>query len=80
MPRAVWKLAQLPERYAAAVIELLPALAVNPRRLGKPLRFELEGHWVARRGPYRLIYEIAEETRTVRLLALAHRADIYRTQ
>ena len=31
---------RLPEKYAAAIVELLPAIAANPRRLGKPLRFE----------------------------------------
>jgi mRNA-degrading endonuclease RelE of RelBE toxin-antitoxin system len=72
------QLGRLPERFAASVIELLPAIAANPERLGKPLRFELEGKWVARRGPYRVIYEIDEQTRTVRVLAVAHRADVYR--
>jgi mRNA interferase RelE/StbE len=69
---------RIPERYAAAVVELLPAIAANPTRLGKPLRFELEGRWAARRGPYRVIYEIEEETHTVTVLAVAHRADVYR--
>lgn len=78
MPTAVRQLERLPERYATAVAELLPAIAANPRRLGKPLRFELEGQWVARRGPYRVIYAIDEGARTVTVLAIAHRADVYR--
>lgn len=78
MASAQRQLRQLPERYATAVIELLPAIAANPRRLGKPLRFELEGRWVARRGPYRVIYEIDEAAQVVRVLAVAHRADAYR--
>jgi mRNA interferase RelE/StbE len=68
----------LPAKYASAVMELLPAIAREPRRLGKPLRFELEGLWAARRGPYRVIYEIDEESGTVRVLSVAHRADVYR--
>jgi len=80
MPTAQRQLAGLPERYAAAVIELLPAIAAKPKRLGKPLRFELTGQWVARRGPYRIIYAIEEEARTVRVLAVAHRADVYRSR
>jgi mRNA-degrading endonuclease RelE of RelBE toxin-antitoxin system len=72
------QLRRLPERYANAVVELLGAIAANPRRLGKPLRFELEGRWSARRGPYRVIYAIEEQSRTVRVLAVAHRADVYR--
>jgi hypothetical protein len=34
---------RLPISVAAAVIEMLGAIASNPRRLGKPLRFELDG-------------------------------------
>lgn len=78
MPAAERQLCRLPERYAAAVVELLPAIAGNPRRLGKPLRFELEGRWTARRGPYRVVYALDEDTRTVIVLAIAHRADVYR--
>lgn len=68
----------LPERYATAVVELLPAIAANPKRLGKPLRFELEGRWAARRGPYRVIYALDEKAKAVVVLAVAHRADVYR--
>jgi mRNA interferase RelE/StbE len=78
MPTAARQLAALPERYATAVVELLPAIAANPRRLGKPLKFELEGRWAARRGPYRVIYEIDEQAGVVRVLAVAHRSDVYR--
>jgi mRNA-degrading endonuclease RelE of RelBE toxin-antitoxin system len=78
MPTAARQLGELPERYAAAVVELLPVIAKNPRRLGKPLKFELTGRWTARRGPYRVIYELDEEQRLVRVLAVAHRADVYR--
>jgi mRNA interferase RelE/StbE len=69
---------RLPISVAAAIIETLGAIASNPRRLGKPLRFELEGRWSARRGPYRIIYSIDEASRTVTVLAVGHRADVYR--
>jgi mRNA interferase RelE/StbE len=69
---------RLPEKYATAIVEILPALAANPKRLGKPLRFELKGRWAARRGPYRIIYALDEQARTVQVLAVAHRADVYR--
>ena len=69
---------RVPERYATAVVELLPSIAADPRRLGKPLKFELDGQWAARRGPYRVIYKLDEEQCLVRVLAVAHRADVYR--
>jgi mRNA interferase RelE/StbE len=78
MPTVRRQLGRLPERYATAVVELLPAIAANPKRLGKPLRFEFEGRWAARRGPYRVIYTLDEKARTVIVLAVAHRADVYR--
>jgi mRNA interferase RelE/StbE len=71
---------RLPISVAAAVIETLGAIASNPRRLGKPLRFELDGYFSARRGPYRIVYRIDDATHTVSVLAVAHRADIYRTR
>lgn len=71
-------LARLPEKAAAAVGETLVAVAASPYQLGKPLRFELEGLRVARRGPYRVIYHVDEERRTVTVVAVGHRADVYR--
>ncbi len=68
----------LPEKYATAVVAILPDVGANPKRIGKPLRFELAGRWSARRGPYRVIYSIDESTHTVTVLAVAHRADVYR--
>lgn len=71
-------LAQLPESAAGAVIEVFGAIAGNPHRLGKPLSLELEGLWSARRGPYRVVYEIDEARRAVTVIAVGHRRDVYR--
>jgi mRNA interferase RelE/StbE len=46
--------------------------------VGRPLQFELEGRWSARRGPYRVIYRLDEDDRTVVVLAIGHRSDVYR--
>jgi mRNA-degrading endonuclease RelE of RelBE toxin-antitoxin system len=78
MPPAQRALERLPERYAVAILDLLPTIATNSRRLGKPLHSEWQGCWVSRRGPYRVIYLIDESVSTVRVFAVAHRADIYR--
>ena len=75
---AARNLERLPAKYATAVTEALGVIAANPQRLGKPLRFELTGRWSARRGPYRIVYSIDDESRTVTVLAVAHRADVYR--
>jgi mRNA interferase RelE/StbE len=72
------QLDRLPTTVAGAVIETLGAIETDPRRLGKPLHFELEGCFSARRGPYRIIYRIDEEARIVAVLAVTHRSDVYR--
>jgi len=69
---------RLPMTVAAAVLETLDAIAANPRRLGKRLVLEHEGRWSARRGPYRIIYEVLDDEHTVRIVAIGHRRDIYR--
>ena len=70
---------RLPEAVAAAVLEFCEAaLAVNPQRVGKPLFGPLAGCHGARRGTYRVVYRIEENTRTVHVLDIDHRAEIYR--
>jgi mRNA interferase RelE/StbE len=72
-------LTRLPEKVAAAVIEFLyGSLAANPRRVGKPLKLDLEGLHSARRGDYRIIYRIDDNSRRVDVIAIEHRADAYR--
>ena len=78
-PPAQRALDRLPERVAAAIAELLTGdLLTAPRRVGKPLRRELAGIWSARRGSYRVLYEIDEGKQRVVVLRIDHRADIYR--
>jgi mRNA-degrading endonuclease RelE of RelBE toxin-antitoxin system len=78
-PPAQHALDRLPERVAAAIAEFITGdLLTGPRRAGKPLRRELAGIWCARRGPYRVIYEIDDETLRVVVLRIDHRADVYR--
>ena len=69
---------RLPISVAAAVLETLSAISENPKRLGKRLALEHEGRFSARRGPYRIIYELLEQERLVRVIAIGHRRDVYR--
>ena len=69
----------LPESVAHAVVQLVTgALLLNPRRLGKPLQGHFSGVWVARRGSYRVLFHIDDDHRTVLILRIEHRRDIYR--
>jgi mRNA-degrading endonuclease RelE of RelBE toxin-antitoxin system len=78
MPPARRELDRLPISVAGAVLETLAAITENPRRLGKPLMLEHEGRYSARRGPYRIIYELDERQQLVRVVAVGHSRDVYR--
>ncbi len=72
---------RLPESVPAAVIDFLTTvLVVQPHRVGKPLRGQLEGIWSARRGTYRILYRVREDVREVVVLRIEHRRDAYRPQ
>lgn len=72
-------LARLPEGVAAAIVEfMLGALVAAPRRVGHQLHRELAGLWAARRGPYRVVYEIDDDRQVVRVIRIDHRSDVYR--
>lgn len=78
-PSAERQLGRLPERIAAAVVEfMLGPLCESRRRVGHPLQRELAGLWSARRGAYRVVYEINDEERIVTVLRIDHRSDVYR--
>ena len=71
----------LPLAVAAAVTEFLTgALLDNPHRVGKPLARELTGYHFARRGAYRVVYRVDEPARTVHVVRIDHRADVYRAR
>lgn len=70
---------RLPGKVALAVLDfLVGGLVLNPHRVGKQLRGDLTGLHSARVGTYRVIYEIDEQERLIRVINVDHRADIYR--
>jgi mRNA interferase RelE/StbE len=78
-PEGLRHLNRLPDKVRAAVVEtIMGSIAENPRRAGKPLRGELEGLYSARRGEFRVIYEIDEEDLVVLVHRAQHRRAAYR--
>lgn len=76
---AVRDLDRLPARVVPAVIEFLfGPLAAEPTRVGKPLTGELGGLFGARRGDYRILYELMNSDDAIVVHRVAHRADAYR--
>lgn len=66
---------RLPEKIATAAYEfMVTALLDNPHRVGKRLLLPpYAGTWSARRGSYRILYEIDEEQHFVTVTAVEHR-------
>lgn len=72
-------LGRLPGKIAAAIIEFITGpLAENPHRLSKALRGEFAAYRSARRGDYRVLFGSDDDKHTVVIVAVIHRAHIYR--
>ena len=70
----------LPEKVAAAVCDFINgALLDDPHRMGEPLDPPLAPAWTARRGSYRILYNLDDIHHIVEVTAIRHRADAYRT-
>lgn len=78
-PEGLRHLNRLPDKVREAALALIRGpIASNPHRQGKQLVGELGGLWTARRGTYRIIYEIFDEDRTVLVHCIQRRGDMYR--
>ena len=78
-PEGLRSFDRLPEKVRPAVAATVAGpLTENPRRLGKPLVGRLEGLHAARRGDYRIIYEIDDDARLVIVHRVQHRRHAYR--
>lgn len=70
---------RLPPKIATATVEfILGPLVEAPRPIGHPLQRELAGLWSARRGAYRIVYELNEPELVINVVRVDHRADVYR--
>jgi len=69
----------IPPKVAAAAYAFIAGPLLDaPRRVGKPLSPPLAPAWSARRGDYRVLYLIDDDTRTISVTAVRHRSDAYR--
>lgn len=77
---AVRALTRLEPKFAGAVLRFLDGpLAENPLRVTKPLGAELEGQRSGYVGiAYRVVVRVDETARTVYVLRIPRRADVYR--
>ncbi len=75
--RAQKELARLPGGAYEHVRDAIRALGQNPRPPGC-LKLTGRDGWRIRVGDYRVIYEIDDEQKTVTILHVGHRRDVYR--
>ena len=59
------------------IIRLIDSLSFHPHQ-GKPLKGKNKGCYSLRQGDYRIIYELYSKQRTVHIIRIGHRKDIYR--
>ena len=70
---------KLPPKVAGAVLNFVEfTLPTNPYRLSGELEDELADKRSCRRGNYRILIRLDDETRTVYLYDVDYRADMYR--
>lgn len=76
---ALRSLKSVPPRITEPLVAFIfGGLASNPRRRGKPLHRELAGHWSAHRGEFRIVYRLDDQSKTMYVLKIGRRSDIYR--
>lgn len=71
-------LARLSSESHDRVVAAIRTLATNPRPPGCRKLAGTRNDWRIRVGDYRVIYEIADEIRIVRVNRVRHRRDVYR--
>jgi mRNA interferase RelE/StbE len=77
LPRAQKELEELPGDAYNNILSTMLALAQDPRPHGCT---KLQGRdgWRVRKGDYRIIYEIDDQQKSVTVVRIGHRRDIYR--
>ena len=71
-------LTRLSSEIHARVIGAIQALATNPRPPGCRKLAGSKHDWRIRVGDYRVVYEIADQIRVVRVNRVRHRREVYR--
>jgi len=76
-PSAVKELDALPKSDLKKITNKINKLAVNPRPLGSE-KLSGQEKYRLRQGNYRIIYEIEDVVRIVRVVKIGHRREVYR--
>ena len=69
---------RLPSNIHDRIIQAIRSLESNPRPPGCRKLAGMKNDWRIRVGDYRIVYEIADAIRIVRVYRVRHRRDVYR--
>jgi mRNA interferase RelE/StbE len=74
---AAKELSDLPAKDVARIVARIQALAMDPRPQGSE---KLSGNdkYRVRQGDYRVLYAVSDANRTVTIVKIAHRREVYR--
>lgn len=78
-PSAAKELDRLPKKELKRISERIRGLAEDPRPAGCE-KLSGQDRYRLRQGVYRIIYEIEDVVRIVRVVKVAHRKDVYRSR
>jgi mRNA interferase RelE/StbE len=71
-------LRKLPSESINTIIQKIKLLKENPRPSGSKKIVVLENFWRVRIGQYRVLYEINDSEKIIKVYKIKHRKDIYR--
>ena len=77
-PAAEKDLDKLPKSLFTRIIKELKALEENPRPRGSRKIVGTVSDWRVRVGDYRIVYEIREEEKEIKVMRIKHRREAYR--
>ena len=76
--RAERDLRQLPKEYFNRIVPEIRHLSKNPRPYGCRKLSGAKNGWRIRVGDYRVIYEIDDERKLLKVMRVRHRREVYR--
>jgi mRNA interferase RelE/StbE len=71
------ELERIPRKDMRRIVERVRSLRLDPRRIGCE-KLSAQERYRARQGDYRIVYSIDDEEKTVEIVKIGHRSEIYR--
>ncbi|MBU2508510.1 MAG: type II toxin-antitoxin system RelE/ParE family toxin [Bacteroidetes bacterium] len=78
--RAEKDIRKLPSIHLPTIISKIKNLSENPKPKGCKKLVQSKDYWRIRVGNYRIIYDIVESSKIIRIYKIQHRKDVYKGQ